>query len=496
MSILDDLIDTFAPNYCNIFDSVTVTRVSLKVNYVGININTVFESVKKFPERDKVEVKIKFTVDEVIVISKESNIQELLEKINDLHEAFLYEEIDITVDIQKPYSDQISIYNIKKFNEWILTKNYQEIMQIFSKIFITGVNSFVFICYDFDGVFATNTILFQNPSSGNLYHNNEINRQEIIENSRKICNFYNHSQYDVIPDDFNVILSNNADDKIVKLFNEIKIFLSLIYISDISDLYEDNINITLKGYKTVDYKINLSTFNYTDNQKVLYGIYRWLYNGGNVYDKSQLARNIMTLHCKYSSILELDEKTFSSITANYGLYLKENVNNYLTVKKDITTFVQSSIQEVTKAINSFTSDLKKNFFAFFSYFATLIVSSSFAKLKVEDIFTSEVTTITSCILVGSIAFLAISLFEALSKYFMMDNNIDSLKDSYSDILDPVEVQVIIEKDKSLTPNKKRFKTNLWVISIIWICMVISVFFALDYISGNQKLLFTINFIQQ
>ncbi|OPX44405.1 hypothetical protein CLHUN_17040 [Ruminiclostridium hungatei] len=493
MSILDELIKIFTPNHYDIYDSIAQTTVQILTNYNGLEISQIYKCLYKFPSKDRIDVRIRFTVDEVITISNEAATEEpdIRKSIEDLHETFLYEVIEISITIQKTNKNYCSIYCINKFNEWLLSKSHKEVMQIFSGMFKSGEENIRFICYDFDGLLATNTISFSKPDSETAYYN-DVNRHDIISNSRRICNFYNHSQYDIIPDDFNVVVSSNVNSNILRLFRDIKIFLSLIYISDIADFDGDNINITIKGYKTIDYKIPLSTYTFKENQNVLYETYKWLYNGGNVHDKSQLARNIMTLHCKYSSILELDEKTFASINANYGLYLKENVNNYLNVKKDITAFVQSNIQEVTKAISSFSSDFKKNFFAFFSYFVTLMVSSSFAKLRLKDIFTPEITTITSCILAGSIIYWLISLYEIISKYRMMNKSTDSLKDSYNDILDTIEVQTIIEKDKSLKPNKDRFRNNLILISFFWLGMVVALFLALDSISGSNPLLFKFN----
>ena len=59
-------------------------------------------------------------------------------------------------------------------------------------------------------------------------------------------------------------------------------------------------------------------------------IYNWIYEGGNTTDKAIIARNIISLHCKYSSILNLDGKTFSSIQSNFNLYQKDNVDRYLS----------------------------------------------------------------------------------------------------------------------------------------------------------------------
>ncbi len=492
MNILKNLIEIFTPNSFEITDAFLQTTVYIDTLYKDIDLNELYNILSCFPKRDNVTLKYQFSYDETLVISNlDTNTENIKSKIADYSQIYLNDKISVIVDIKKSYQQGISVYSFDKFNEWLFSRDLFDVMKQFGEFFKYD-NFLKFICFDLEGSLETNSIIFSSPETGLTIDNNNLVRKDIINNSQKICNFYNQSEYSIIPDDFNIVIARNIDSQVIEYYNKIKIILALIYISDFSNLKNELVELTIKGYRSCIYSISLKDYIYKEMQKTLYDIYNWIYFGGNIYDKAQLARNIITLHCKYSSILELDAKTLVSINTNYGLYLKENVNNYLNVKKEFMLFVQGNIQELNKAVNSFSSDLKKNFFAFFSFLATLIISSSFAQLKFQGIFTFEVTQITSFILVGSIIYWLISLCGIIYKYQNVKGDINSIKSNYTDILEESDLDAIICRDKTLDTNRKRLISNSIIISIVWILMIAILFLALDYISGLQKLLFFIN----
>lgn len=61
-------------------------------------------------------------------------------------------------------------------------------------------------------------------------------------------------------------------------------------------------------------------------------MYSWIFTDGNAADKAIIARNVLSLHCKYSSLIDIDELAFASMQSNYNLYLRNNVNQYLELK--------------------------------------------------------------------------------------------------------------------------------------------------------------------
>lgn len=497
MNLLKELIDLIAPEeFVFVEDTVSETNVIMRLQYKFLELHQIYDCLNNFPKRDSVSVKYKFSEDDEILIKNEENHFEIHGSLIEIrnYDLFIGHSIDVKVVIIKRIDDSFSsVYNMQKFEEWLFTKNKIDIMKIISQAFLYSTEKLVFICYDFNGFLITDTIGFISPDvKGEFQIISE--RNDVTDKFTKICNFHNSSEYQLIPNDFKIISSLNIKKEIIEIFESIKVLLALIYISDISDITFYDINLTLKGYGTRSYKISSNEYSYISTQKVLYDIYQWIYTDGNVHDKIQIARNIITLHCKFSNILDLDEKTLISIRTSYDLYLKENVNNYLNLKKDFSKFIQAYVNDISKTIGDYFSDLKKNFLAYFTSFAALIISNSIRSTNIEDIFNSQVVFIITLALFGSLLFGGISLFEAISRYKKSNIYIENIKTSYTDVLSPEEINSIIDNDKTLEFCKKDFIRSTIMISIVWFLMFIGLFVALDYISGDQLLLCKINFL--
>ena len=78
-----------------------------------------------------------------------------------------------------------------------------------------------------------------------------------------------------------------------------------------------------------DYIIKLNEFNYKSQYEEFYRIFCWIFQDANEYDKIALTRNVIGMYCKYSHILDIDEKTFLAIKSNYNIYLKEDLGALL-----------------------------------------------------------------------------------------------------------------------------------------------------------------------
>jgi len=62
-------------------------------------------------------------------------------------------------------------------------------------------------------------------------------------------------------------------------------------------------------------------------------IFDWVYTDGNYTDKIGLARNLISIHLKNDNLLTLDEGTIHSLESGYDIYLKDNVKQYIEIKK-------------------------------------------------------------------------------------------------------------------------------------------------------------------
>lgn len=225
----------------------------------------------------------------------------------------------------------------------------------------------------------------------------------------KISSFFQSTgNFELIPDDFNII-NNIKDNPYKEKFNQIRTVLALCYISSISTIDSTNIKCIINGQRSISLSCCLEG---VYNNKTLYNIYDWIFTDGNYVDKAVIARNIISLHCKYCSVLDIDSTIFISISSNYGIYLKENVSQFLEAKTKVSEFISNIGNKTTESAYELLNDFKKNIIAVFSFILTVILVNMVSEHPLENLLTKEITMIMELILVGSVAFFLISLIHA------------------------------------------------------------------------------------
>lgn len=108
----------------------------------------------------------------------------------------------------------------------------------------------------------------------------------------------------MLPDDFKITI-NYENNPLTDLFQKITMLLSISFIATSSAINGSQLKGIINGLRTMEYCCNIN--NIPDN-KILYGIYNWIYTDGSPIDKAIIARNVISLHCKYVSITEIDDK--------------------------------------------------------------------------------------------------------------------------------------------------------------------------------------------
>ena len=207
-----------------------------------------------------------------------------------------------------------------------------------------------------------------------------------------------------------------------------------------------------------------------------------------------MVRNVISLHCKYSGILEIDNKTFASIKSNYEIYLKKNLDKYIELKNKATEFTMQTYTQINDISLDFISSLKKNIIAFVTFLLGTILTNVVSDSKLDNILTNDIVAICYWLLAGSIVYLVISIFELNFKFNRYTNSYFQLKNSYKDLLDDDDIEEIFEKDKGYIENKElisKIKIKyaiLWTIFIIGTGIAIAIFKNIDVISKMQMIM--------
>lgn len=291
----------------------------------------------------------------------------------------------------------------------------------------------------------------------------------------------------IIPEDFNIKRYNFENDILKKKFDGIRDLLSIIYISDISIIDTDLCICKINGYKSSEFTISYDYLYTVNRNDYLYEIYKWIYYDGNLIDKSTIARNIVSLHCRYKNILKIGSENLNSIKENYTYYLKTNTDEFLEEKKNIQLQIIEEGKTLSEALFELFRNMIRNLLAYLTFFATLILTNIFGEGTFEDIFTFESVQIFAFIILGSFVFLILSKMEANIKKKKVDYYLEDLKSGYGMMLGEKNVEKIIESVNSHKKTKDAFDKNKNRILFLWGIFNVVLFIILDWISKDIKI---------
>lgn len=487
MNICKQVEDCFKTKIDTYTEKLMQVEFSLIVDYNNLPMKQkLLDILNAFPKRDSVIIKIINEIEDIYTLSnQDADLSGYDEFADNLDKG---EKLKISIHIDKiTIGNIISIYCMKKFWEDICDRTITDSMRFFSDR-LKNNERIYFVNYDTDEQFISKSILLANSEKDiNL---EEFDRKEKLERCKLSSYFYNALEFNLIPEDFEFIISPKADN-ICKLFNSIQVILSLVYISDYSFIKDNQLIIQINGYRKCEYTIDIFNLKKKSNYEELVKIYKWIYQDGNVTDKATLSRNIISLHCKYVNILDIDERTLSTIKSNYQLYMKDNIDQYIDLKNKLTQFIIESGQKVTDISYLLAHRLNANFIAFVSFFLTIFLTNIPLNDGVRSIFTKDITIITFIILIGSLLYLLISIDEVNKKIVRYKKSYYMLKDMYKDVLDETDIDNIFNHDKEIKDIEKEIYKSRDKVTLVWCIIIVLIFIAIDYVSGfhSIKLIF-------
>lgn len=421
------------------------------------------------------------------IVKDNNDINEILNKFNDL--SMGKDKFEVKIIIDKEYiSGIISIYSLENFTKWIVDKDTYGVIRLFSQIY-DEISYLEFISYD--GEIEIQTETFRISTEEKRIKGFKVDRKRILDSRLDITNIQG-MELNIIPEDFNIIEYKHKDKGMKKLIDGIRNLLSIIYISDISIIGNRHSVFRITGYKNTEFEINYDDIYGRDKNNQLYKIYKWIYNDGNLIDKSTIARNIVSLHCRYQNILELDEENLNSIKTNYSYYLKTNTDEFLEEKKNLRLSIIEEGKVLSEALYGLISNMGKNLLAYFTFLATLVISNTLVDGKLSDIFTFETVQIIAAIILGSFLFLIFSNIETNYKRKRMMDYVEDLTVGYGVMLGEDNALEIINNVKSYKTVKDTFIKKQIILSLLWGSFNILLLLMLDWISKDIKIFGVLN----
>lgn len=429
--------------------------------------------IQEVSQRDKIKITLQ---------DETERIYDLLVADEDGYKSFIKETLaDETIDVRVRIDKQVvgnhfSIYSFDEFAKDILSLSVEDVMIAFSNLLKQSPNYLVFDVYSPVTMFATKTMFF--VPSGNGMVNTEFNRVRRMEECKEVSYFYNFDVYEVLPDDFKITI-DYENNPLTELFQKIMVLLSISFIATSSTISGSQLKGIINGQRTMEYCCDIDQL--TGN-KILYSIYNWIYTDGSPIDKAIIVRNVISLHCKYVSITEIDEKVMASIQSNYNLYLKENVKEYLELKNKVAEFISGTVSKTGEYATGLLDKFKSNIIAIFGFIFTVILANIVSDQPLDNLFTKDITIIIECVLVGSFVYLIICYYQSRYEIKKVYDSYEQLKLNYKEILTEDDLLEIFGDDEMLKEMKKTISKSKKIYLGIWIIFLIGAFVVVESVS--------------
>ena len=429
--------------------------------------------IQEVSQRDKIKITLQ---------DETERIYDLLVADEDGYKSFIKDTLaDETIDVRVRIDKQVvgnhfSIYSFDEFAKDILSLSVEDVMIAFSNLLKQSPNYLVFDVYSPVTMFATKTMFF--VPSGNGMVNTEFNRVRRMEDCKEVSYFYNFNVYEVLPDDFKITI-DYENNPLTELFQKIMVLLSISFIATSSTISGSQLKGIINGQRTMEYCCDI---NQLPGNKILYSIYNWIYTDGSPIDKAIIVRNVISLHCKYVSITEIDEKVMASIQSNYNLYLKENVKEYLELKNKVAEFISGTVSKTGEYATGLLDKFKSNIIAIFGFIFTMILANIVSDQPLDNLFTKEITIIIECVLVGSFVYLIICYYQSRYEIKKVYDSYEQLKLNYKEILTEDDLLEIFGDDEMLNEMKNTISKSEKIYLGIWIIFLIGAFAVVEIVS--------------
>ena len=481
--LLDQLKEFFNCSEIEISERVKIVNISCICNKSILHVpSSIQRLLLEFPTRDDVTISFINEVEKEISFSS-SYTTNKDNVTNFLDDIFDDEFIKVKIKILKPVEDsKFSIYSFVDFTNDLNSLPLKDFLEAISSIISDSKQGIIFDMLDESKMFWTKNLKFI-PHSQVQTNIPFENRCNTFRNAQNNIFFRNIDKINLCPTDF-ILESDYLNNPLTEKFNTSATLLSLVYVANSSNITANEIDITLTGQQTISESIPFEKLLLNKN---IISMFSWIYDQNFSSDKLTIARNIISLHCKQMSLIYLDERTLASIHANFNLYLKENVDRYLGLKKEVSAFLYEIVGKTSEYSLQILSGLKSNFLAMTAFLLTVLLSNLVSTQPLNNIFTKDITIISEFIIFVSFLFLLISYFEHAQNMKSVEASYDLLKNSYKDILSEDDIQAIFKDDKIKKDTFDSVKLWTTIYISIWISLLIALLIIVECLSSDRFL---------
>lgn len=388
------------------------------------------------------------------------------------------ENVRLVVNVSKNVDqERVSLYDIAAFSLHLENKGFEAILHEFDQEI--GQNGK--LCVE---VQNTNYTPWNTQQIAFVALNSETpglsaeSLERVREKQEKICSA-NFQVSHITPNTFLVSAGKRDNERIQNVFEKCAQVMCLYYLYDQLNICSQEITYKMVGLKTLSGTIEGSTIGTTQlnsQSAALYvGVFNWLYDGGNIYDKAIIARNVLSLNIDERT-LALGKQTLDAVISNFNIYEKENVKQYIEVKNKVTDIVGKMQKEIIGAIDDYTGGFLKIMTANLTFFLTVIIIRVLAKNMEEGVILPNVILYLSYgLLFISLLYLLYCKDDALKRRDLKEAHFELLKERYKEILGDLELTTLssdFDKSKEKT-TAYYIDKRMTLVTILWgVCLAV------------------------
>lgn len=284
--------------------------------------------------------------------------------------------------------------------------------------------------------------------------------KEVTEQGKYLCCNDLIAEH-VKPTDFELRGEDDRDHPILPLLEKLAMLYSLCFLFDYVTVNGSQLHYKLNGYKPLTGDIDVASVYETQidasSWEKYLEIFKWQYNGGNLTDKSAIARNIISLNITEDSSLTLRASTMDAIDSNYRIYEKENVKQYIEIRNNVSSQLREYQKQIIGIYDDFEQDFKKLFFSFLGFtFTTTIIRVIAKNLDEKILLPDSVILLLLGYCAVSCFYYAYARWKRDKKVELFDKQYNRTRMFYKELLSEKELSDLFTDERNKDGTYKAF----------------------------------------
>lgn len=476
-----DKKEVFEENFSEFTVQYTYSKISLPTEQI---FNNLFTQIRSYHI-----CSVYFSIDhgESIVIKNDNNYSLPLENLNILLSGHENDEV-VTVKInvyKSSINNKFYFYSKDCFFDFISSFDIFGLANFFSSNSFDHTSKIYILLTDFVGTLHSTKFFIaaqlQTEDEETNYPEKRIN--DITSNTHS--SFFAKLKF--LPEDFFLRGNSEMRPAALELFQRLAKTLIIASIFDITDLTKESFYYKLNGYKSISETVDTDKID-IKNLDEFYNIYLWIYSSGNIVDKIGLARNLISLHLKKESSLELEGDVFESLKSSFKIYEKQNVKQYIEVRNKMSDQILAYSKQVASFTDNFANGFQKSALSLVTFFSSLIVTRILSTPKNNYDFILYSSIITFVFIGITLVYMIISRLELKEQEGRFKKSYSDFRKRYTDLLTEEDIDRILNHDEEHKSDlqyiikKKKWYTSLWIVVLTLIFIATIIY----YILGNAK----------